>query len=76
MGFTLGHLLVGHSFSLFSVIVPAFLLDGTDFVLMVLWVCRCPYPSTGSPALLQEVTSSGSMSLLLGISAEVIHFDS
>ena len=35
----------------------------------------CPYPSTGSPALLQEVTSSGSMSLLLGISDEVTSID-
>ena len=62
MGFKLDQLLVGLSFGLCS--IPAFLLDRTNFGWKVLWVGYHPYPSTGSSAWLQEVASSGSMSLL------------
>ena len=49
MGLKLDQLLVGHSFSLCSIFVPAFLVDRTNFGLKVLWVGCCPYLSTGSP---------------------------
>lgn len=58
------------------IFVPAFLLNGTNVESKVLWVSWCPYPSTGCPAWLQEVASSGSMSPLLSIPAKVIRIDS
>ena len=46
-----------------------------EFLVKYLWVAWCPCPSTGSPAWLQEVASSGSMSLLLGISPKMTCID-
>ena len=46
-------------------LVLAFLIDRTNFGSKVLWMGWCPYLSTGGPAWLQEVASSGSISLLL-----------
>jgi hypothetical protein len=48
---------------------PAFLLDKTNFQSIVLLLLLCPYHTTGDPAKLQEVASSGSMSHLLTLSA-------
>lgn len=41
--------------------VPAFLIDRIHLGSKVLWVDSCLYFSTGVPAYLQEVTSSGSI---------------
>ena len=63
MSLKLGQSLVGHSLSLCSIFVSACLV-GRAHILgsKVLWVFWCPYPSTGSPALLQEVVTPGSIS--------------
>ena len=75
VSFKLGCLLVGHSFSLCSIFVPVLLLDRTNFGSEVLWVGWCPYCSTGGPAWLKEVISSGSVFLLLDILAKVTCID-
>jgi hypothetical protein len=66
MDFQLGQLLVGHSLSFCSILAPVHFVGRT-----CLCVGCCPYPSTGSPAWLQEVATSGSISTLLGVSARV-----
>ena len=74
MGFKLGLLLVGHSFSLCSLFVPEFLVDLTNLDINVSgW---CLYPFTGGPAWLQEVGSFGFMSQMLGILSNVTQIDS
>ena len=71
MSVKLGLLLVGHSLSLCSIFVSAFLVDRTNFGLKVLWLCWCLYSSTWGSAWLQWVASSESVSLLRWISAKV-----
>ena len=44
--------------------IPAFLVDRMNFGEKVLWVDWCPYHSTGVPDWLQEVASSGFMTIL------------
>lgn len=44
--------------------IQAATIERTNFKLKVFWVGLCPYPSTRSPACLQEVSSSGSISPL------------
>ena len=66
MGLKLGWLLVGQSLSLCSSPVPIFLVDRINFGLKFLWVGWCLYCSTGVPARLQEVTSSGSIAPMRG----------
>jgi hypothetical protein len=61
MGLKLGQLLVGHSLSLCSIPVSAFLVDRINFGLKVLWVGWYIYSSIGVPAWLQEMASSGSI---------------
>jgi hypothetical protein len=70
-GLKLGLLLVAYSFSVWSIFVPAFLLDSTNFGSKVLWVSWCHYCFTVGPAWIQEMASSGSMSQLLDILAKV-----
>lgn len=69
MGFELGQLLVGLSFSLCS--IPALLLDRKNLGSEVLWVGQCPYSVWP-----QEVAFSGFMCPLLGILAKVALIDS
>lgn len=47
-----------------SIRIQAATIERTNFKLKVFWVGLCPYPSTRSPACLQEVSSSGSISPL------------
>ena len=42
--------------------VPTFLIERIKFGLEILWVGQCLYCSTGAPAWLQEVVTSGSIS--------------
>lgn len=51
---------VGHSLDLCSTRVPVFLVDRINR-LNFLWVVCGPYPSTGDPAWLQKVATSGSI---------------
>ena len=51
---------------------PAFLVDRINLGLGDLWVGWCPYCST---TVLQEVSSSGSMSLMLWVKARVTSID-
>lgn len=55
----------------YSIFVPAFLLDRIDFVLNILWAGWCSYPSTGGPAWLQEVATAYSITPLLGVSEKL-----
>ena len=55
--------------------VPAFLVDRIRFGSKVLWVVWCPYHSNRDPAQLQEITSSGFISLVLWLTAKVILID-
>lgn len=75
-GSQVGPVIDGHFFHFYSIFVPAFLLDRTNFELNFFWEGWCPYPSTRSPAWLQEVASSGCMPPLLGISAKDTCIDS
>jgi len=61
MGFKLGWLFVGYSFSVFSFLTLHFFLDRTNLRSKVLWVHWCPYPSSRGPACVQKLISSGSM---------------
>jgi hypothetical protein len=47
--------LVGHSFNLCSIFVPAFLLDRSNFGSKMLKMGWCPHPSTGGCYLTTEV---------------------
>ena len=51
--------------------VPAFLVDRTNLELKVLWVDHCLYPLTKGTVWLQEVTTSGSIVPLLGVSTKI-----
>jgi hypothetical protein len=75
MGLNLGHSLVTHSLILCSIFIPEHLLGRKHFGLKVLRVGCCPYPSSRSPAWLQEVANAGSIYPLLGVSARVIDID-
>lgn len=68
----LGQSLIGHSFILCSIFIPAFLLDGNNFGSKNLKLCWYPHFSTGGPVYLLQVVSSGSISS----PAKVTHIDS
>ena len=55
--------------------VPAFLVDRTNLGLNVLWVDHCPYRSNKGPVWLQEVTTSGSIVPLLGVSTKIARIE-
>jgi hypothetical protein len=55
---------------------PAFLLNSNNSGSKILKIGERSNPSTGGLAYLLEVVSSGSISLLLGILAKVIHIES
>lgn len=62
MGLNFRQFFTGHSLGLF-IFVPALLVSRTQFGSKVLWVDFCLYASTGSPAWLEEVVTSGSIIL-------------
>jgi hypothetical protein len=68
----LSHSLGGLSFSLCSIFVPTFPLDRNNSGLKILKMGGWSPASTGDHVYLLEVVSSGSISLLLGISANII----
>jgi hypothetical protein len=52
------------SLHLCSIFNLAYFIGRTHFRLKALWVSYCLYPSTGSPAWLEEVAASGSIGTL------------
>lgn len=58
-----------------SAFMLSFLVGRTNYGLIVLWVGWYPYLSTGGPDWLQEVSTSGSITPLLGVSPRVILID-
>jgi hypothetical protein len=75
MGLKMSLPLVGHSFSLCSIFVPAFLLEQEKFWFKSFVGGWCCQPSNVDPLWLLEVLSSGSISPLLGILAKVTCID-
>jgi hypothetical protein len=77
MDSTVGWSLDGLSFSLCSTFVPAFFfLDSDNSELKIFKWVGVPIPPLGGHVYLLEVVSSGSFSLLLGISANVLSIGS
>ena len=62
IGHNLGKSLVGHFPQPLLTFVYSHLVGRAHFVSKSLWMGCCPYPCTGSPACLQEVVTSGSIS--------------
>ena len=56
--------------------VPVILVERIHFGLKVLWVCWCPYHSIGVLPRLQNVTSSGSISPMIWVTAKDSLIDS
>ena len=75
MDLKLGQLLVGPSLSLCSIPCACILVNRIHFGLKVLWVDWCLYYSTGVPAWLQKVISSGSIAQMLWVTAMVKSID-
>jgi hypothetical protein len=72
----MGQSLGGLSFSLCSIFGPAFPLDRNNSGSKILKIRGWFHDSTGGHVYLPEVVCSGSISLLLGILADVISIES
>jgi hypothetical protein len=78
MGLKLGQLLTDHSPSVSAISLSLYFFKQDKFLVKVLWVDGCSYPSTwwGAGGGVSGLVYSGSMSPPLGFLSKVTHIDS